>query len=97
MNDNVILRLLNSRKAVIMLLALVAAALLTVSRYITGHEALEFCKWMVITWLGSQAVVDACTRKRTCDSRPEPAQPSEPVEQPPASEPTNNAASADPK
>ena len=60
----VLIDLLNSRKALIMLLAVVGAFLLAALGKVAGDQALEFVKWVVMTWLGAQAVVDAATRPR---------------------------------
>jgi hypothetical protein len=56
-------RLLSSRKALMMLAAVIAATTLASLGKVTGTEALEFVKWVVLVWIGAQAAVDAVTRR----------------------------------
>jgi len=64
MDTNPILALLGSKKALIMLVAVVGAIVLAAIGKVDGQQALDFCKWVVMTWLGAQAVVDAAPKLR---------------------------------
>ena len=70
-----IFQLLSSRKAIVMLASLIGVVLLAALGKIPGAQAVEFCKWVVMTWLGAQALVDATTRAKT----PPPAQSNRPM------------------
>jgi hypothetical protein len=51
--------LATSRKAWVLLVAVVGAVVMNVAGRIDGEKALEFIKWIVMTWLGAQAYEDA--------------------------------------
>jgi hypothetical protein len=51
--------LASSRKAWVLLAAVVGAVVMNVAGRIDGDKALEFIKWLVMTWLGAQAYEDA--------------------------------------
>lgn len=51
--------LITSRKAVVMMLATIGSVLLAVFKQISWHDTLEFSKWTIVMWLGSQAAIDA--------------------------------------
>lgn len=54
--------MLTSRKAVVMLVSIACVTVLAALGKVSGSEALEFSKWVVMVWIGAQAVVDATSR-----------------------------------
>ena len=54
--DSPFARLLGSTKFLVMLLAIVAVVTLAALGRYSGDQAVEFVKWIVATWLASQAV-----------------------------------------
>lgn len=53
--------LLGSRKALVAMLAIIAVSALSAMGRVAGEQAVDFCKWVVMTLIGSQALVDAAT------------------------------------
>ena len=60
--QNFIIDLLTSKKAIVMLIVVVAVTVLAALSKVQGQAALDFIKWVVMAWLGSQAVVDAAAK-----------------------------------
>ena len=54
-----LIELTSSKKAIVMSLAIVATVILASVNRITGPQAIDFVKWVVITWIGAQAYQDA--------------------------------------
>ena len=54
--DSPFTRLLGSTKFLVMLIAIVAVVTLAALGRYSGDQAVEFVKWIVATWLASQAV-----------------------------------------
>lgn len=54
--------LIASRKAWVMMIAIVAVATLNALGRIEGDKALEFIKWVVMTWIAAQGVEDAAVK-----------------------------------
>lgn len=52
-------RLLSSRKAIIVFVAIVAISGLGYAGIVEGDKVVEFVKWVVVSWLGAQAYEDA--------------------------------------
>jgi hypothetical protein len=63
-----ILSLLTSRKAIVMLFSIIAVSALAALGKIAGNDALDFVRWVVLVWIGSQAAVDAITRRTPCQT-----------------------------
>jgi len=53
---DVLARLLNSTKVWVLLAAIVAVTTLAILGKYPAQQAVEFAKWLVTAWLGSQAV-----------------------------------------
>lgn len=51
--------LMQSKKALVALAAIGAVLALAMTARVDGQQALDFCKWVVMTLIGSQALVDA--------------------------------------
>jgi hypothetical protein len=51
--------LLSSRKAWVVMLALVAITVLASLGKVAGELAIDVIKWVVVTWLGAQAFEDS--------------------------------------
>jgi hypothetical protein len=51
--------LLSSRKAVIVVVAIIAITVLGYFGVVEGDKAVDFVKWVVVSWLGAQAYEDA--------------------------------------
>lgn len=47
--------LITSRKALVVALAVIGCIVMNVTGRIDGSQALEFVKWVVVTWLGAHA------------------------------------------
>lgn len=57
--------LVQSRKAWVVLLAIIGAVLLAALGRISAAESLEFVKWIVVAWLGAIAAEDAAEKHRS--------------------------------
>lgn len=62
--------LLNSRKAWIAVLSIVAVVALAALGKVDGAGALDFVKWLVSAWIGSVALEDAGTRRAPAADTP---------------------------
>lgn len=51
--------LMQSKKALVALVAIAAVLALAFASKVDGQQALDFVKWVVMTLIGSQALVDA--------------------------------------
>ncbi len=56
---SVFMALAQSRKAWVVLAAVVGVIVMNVTGRVPGERALDFIKWIVMTWLGAQAAEDA--------------------------------------
>jgi energy-coupling factor transporter transmembrane protein EcfT len=54
--------LLKSRKAWICVIAMVVIAVFAFRQIVTGKEALDFIKWLVMTWIAAIAVEDGAQK-----------------------------------
>lgn len=54
-----------SRKAWVLLLAVVGVAALNITGKVTGPEALDFVKWLVGTWFAAVAAEDVAKKMTT--------------------------------
>lgn len=54
--------LAQSRKAWVLLIAIVAVVGLTAMKMIDGAQALDFVKWLVVAWFGAVAIEDGAQK-----------------------------------
>lgn len=66
---NVIQTLLASRKAWVVLLAVVGVVVMELMGKISAKDALDALKWLVSAWLGAQAVEDAAEKHGSAAAR----------------------------
>ena len=59
---NVLTALMQSRKAWVLVAATVVVIVLAVMHFVTGAQALDFVKWLVIAWFGAVAVEDGAQK-----------------------------------
>jgi hypothetical protein len=56
--DNAFSKIFGSKKAVLSILGIACSMLLTYTNKVSGEEALNFIKWVLMAWLSAQAAED---------------------------------------